>query len=117
MGNNYKRLIKNKMFTIKEKTDQEILNDYVNGVLNSTITTLGALKQKLIDDFNGTWHNPIYPPQQVLASYGINAVAAFTTHYQAQLFVKSVDPTWEMLVPPAPYTANADGSITIKTTP
>jgi len=75
-------------------------------------------KARCLSAFNDLWgseENPIAmeEAQAVLDKFGSETVQLFLTHSQWQTFIKSVDESYELLVPPYDYAINEDGTVTL----
>lgn len=67
-----------------------------------------------VQSFREFWHGSV-PPDALLAELGTNAVRAFQAHASAVTFLAAngVVLAPEDCVPPMPYTAHEDGTITL----
>jgi hypothetical protein len=75
-------------------------------------------KNRCLSAFNDLWGSennplPIEEVQAVLNLFGSDAYQLFQIHQVWQQFIKTVDPTYEPLVPPYEYTINPDGTVTL----
>lgn len=86
----------------------------IERIRNLSTALLSQMKQTAKIQFDLVWKNKDYTPQQVSDMLGVEAVAAMDAHYNLQVLIASVDPTWVPLVPPLGYTRNQDGTITVQ---
>lgn len=73
--------------------------------------TLMMLKHGVQQAFDLVWKAP--DTQAVLDQFGTDAFTLFQASSEAQALIKSLDPSWEELVPPKKFTINGDGTITL----
>ena len=71
---------------------------------------IGRCKQSFDDLWSGL---TMQEAQEVLDLFGVEAAKLFTIHKAWQDFIKTVDPTYEYLVPPYEVTFNEDGTVTL----
>lgn len=82
-------------------------------IVQNSDSAMQMLKNSVISSFNLVWFSEDATPQEMFDAFGTKARDLFNISYQAQLFLKAVDDSWEMLVPPKPYTINDNGSVTV----
>jgi hypothetical protein len=76
---------------------------------------LEMLSQAMQSSFDAVWNNPRQTPAQMIAAQGTAAVANFQDHARAVAYLmqSGIDVPAKYQAAPLPYTAHADGTITL----
>jgi len=87
-------------------------------IVESSKNTFQGEKNRCKSAFNNLWGSEESPVgieevQSVLDMFGEYALQLFLIHRAWQNFIKSVDPSYEELVPPYEYIINPDGTVTL----
>lgn len=85
---------------------KEHIANIASGALNSLINSVRA-------SYDAVWNTPGVAPQSIIDQFGTDAAELFDVSRKTQLFIKSIKPDYELLLPPLKVTANPDGTVTI----
>ena len=105
------------MFEEPMKTHDEEVKEAVKGFVSHSNASVENLIINHTTGFSLVWDNPKATPAEVFGVLGSQGAKAFANSYATQLLIKQLKPDYELLVPPAPYTINEDGTVTVHPVP
>lgn len=102
------------IFDIQTKTESELAKEQVLAFKRQGVDSLNNLKYNMTILFNMTW----FPKdgvsvQKIWDEIGNDAADAINKSRATQLFIKSLDPSYEFLIPPYEYVVNQNGTLTV----
>lgn len=102
------------LFQLPSPTPAQVLLLDQSASLDNALNTI---HMHTVQSFREFWRGDV-PPADLLAELGTNAVRAFQAHAAAVTFLVANGVTLapEDCVPPLPYTAHQDGTITLNPT-
>lgn len=99
--------------SIYETPERNKLEETKSIITNTNVMLLNHMKTLLKNNFDMVWNNPDLSAQEVLDSFGSDAVTLFSDSYKLQVVIKEIDPSYNVLSPSVKYTINEDGTVTI----
>lgn len=82
-------------------------------IKNTTTNVYRLMEAHHKQAFRLVWENPNFTPQEILASFGTDAVALFQLSYSLQQILKTANPDYNLLIPDHNVTFNEDGTVTV----
>ena len=99
------------MYTQPQKTKEELLKEKVSRIVQSANGLIDMIKAEHTMSFIALWSHE--NPQEIFDLLGSESALMFRDSHGIQTLLKTVDPDYELLVPPYEYTINQDGTVTI----
>lgn len=97
------------------KTDAVRLTEHANSIVYESKVMHESLKSQIIQVFNMVW-NAEFSPQSIIDDLGDRALPMFIVSAQLQNILKTVDPSYEKLIPPFEYSI-VDGRVVVSDIP
>ena len=92
--------------------------DKIRGVHNQIVQDVewlnNEIQTRLKNNFDAFWNPEGMTVQEVANSFGNETYKLFVWLQVLQTALKTIDPDYEMLIPPQEFTLNEDGTVTIK---
>jgi hypothetical protein len=101
------------MFTEPELTEEQKAVNEVKRFIYESNVAVKMLEGSLRFCFDMVWSNPNATPAKIFEVLGTQGAKTFSDSWEVQQLVKKLNPSFEYLVPPIPYTINEDGTVTI----
>ena len=94
-------------------TQEEKIEKHKADIIKKNNKLYNRMKREHQTLFNMIWSDELLSPQEVLDSFGTDAVDLFTFSSKIQELLEQVDSSYVALVPPMPYVINEDGSVSV----
>ena len=94
-----------------EKTQEEIVKDVVETIINKSNRLERRLKQAHSDIYNTVWNNGQATPQEIFDGLGADVKTIFEASIAIQALLKKLDSSYEVLTAPYEYEITAQGVV------
>lgn len=102
------------MFQEPELTEEEKAKEEVKAFVQRSNTLAKMIEDGLTMLFNKVWRNPNVTAKKFFEILGPQGKKAFDDSWELQQLVKKINPAFEYLVPPLPYTIDeATGIVSV----
>jgi 3-methyladenine DNA glycosylase Tag len=94
-------------------TQEQNINRLKAEIITKNSRLYRKMKREHRDLFNKIWKSEEVSPQEILDSFGTDAVSLFVYSSAIQTLLSQVDNTYTPMVPPSEYIINPDGTVTV----
>lgn len=95
-----------------EKTKEQNIIDHINHEFYESNVMIDVIKQHHTDRWNMFWNNLDYTSVELAQIMGLTRLAEmFRISKETQTFIKKIDPSYEVLVPPIVVEFTQDGHV------
>jgi hypothetical protein len=101
------------MLSILGETPEELERRIVREAAVYRSGAFEALKSATVVSFRSVWYNPALSPSRHFELLDGGAASLFSESSALQQLIKSLDPSWVLLLPTYAYSFSPDGSVTI----